>query len=502
MEAFGYLQVEPSMRRFVLALVALAVAGTAVPGCSSSATQSVDSGTVSKSARDSRALAREPHLVPGELAVRVLDDQGVGMTDVEVMLHAYDSWILDGTDAAGLPNSYLPRKARTATDGACSFHDLPPGVPFRLFVTHKGRLVRTERERVLLAPGESRSIELHLGAGTTITGRLLDQDGEPVADYPVWLLVAEDGSPRPFSQRDVPIARTSTDALGNFALDDVVPGAWWLGPGWKQDCEPYTFQRTDVAGQPEVVSLASGEEHREVIVRAHRGLAVEGRVVDPNGRSVRGAFVSTACMSTINDGTGAFAVGPLLPGAHDIEIFGVSPWASPEASRVEAGSTGVVIEILRAGTVRCVVLDASGGQVRASVLMSRERAYYDGTQAAGERLEIPGVLPGRYKLFASTADACAVAREVVVEAGSTTDVSLALSPAARLAVRFTSESPRAELEVWWDDVLVESLRVAARSSYVCTVPPGSLRVVMTSTAGTQERIVEAHAGEFAEVAFE
>jgi uncharacterized GH25 family protein len=108
---------------------------------------------------------------------------------------------------------------RIARD-TCSAYHLQPGKP-RLLVFHdaSGKQFGTKR----LKGNEKAPVVVKLGPGGTVTGRLVDETGAPIAGATVRLYhrerTAEEIHANAHRARSI-----ETDAAGKFQIDDVVPG--------------------------------------------------------------------------------------------------------------------------------------------------------------------------------------------------------------------------------------------------------------------------------------
>ncbi len=436
------------------------------------------------------------------LAVRVLDERGSELSDCTVALTAPGYWIQDSTTYIHGTKD-LRFEADGDAFGVAYFENLPPEVPFALAVKRKRKVELEGGKPVTLAAGEAREMEVRIGGGVDIAGRLLDQDGEPVVGHEVWLVPDDGDASRPFFGFEDVTAKATTKGDGAFEFRDVAPGPWLVGPGAR---EMYSHDELDpnaVVGMPELVVMASGDSDRELILRAHRGLTIEGRVVDPNGEPVSDVLVSAGSGSASTDEHGAFRVGPLLPGEYDLWVNAAfTGWAPPERRRVEAGARDVVIELLRGGGLLVKVRDASGRLVSAGVVLSRGEDFLTLGEASGGSTEFSGLSPGSYALAASTSESCAVEGNAAVEVGRTTEIELVLATAAHLTVRYVGQGAYGQLRVWYGDIVAYADGVAKGTSVVCCVPPGALRVVMTGNGGPEERVVDVRAGELTEIVFE
>lgn len=124
-----------------------------------------------------------------------------------------DTWVT----GIGPLDFYQP--VRVNTDSCFAFH-LEPGKP-RLMVFYEltKKLVGTLR----LKGDEKEPVTVRLGQCGTIKGRLLDEDGKPLAKVVVDLYFLD----RPASEIHKEIHRANlveTDADGRFQIENVIPG--------------------------------------------------------------------------------------------------------------------------------------------------------------------------------------------------------------------------------------------------------------------------------------
>jgi hypothetical protein len=129
-----------------------------------------------------------------------------------------DGKTLDGVKVRGL---HMAGDFWTEPLSTAEFTALPPHPdrPRRLTFRHPGRkLVGT----AVVAAGNTRPVEFPLAPWATLTGRLLDADGKPIARASVY---APGGPGRDRRAVDtVPIATVFTDATGRFTIEGLLPG--------------------------------------------------------------------------------------------------------------------------------------------------------------------------------------------------------------------------------------------------------------------------------------
>jgi len=114
-----------------------------------------------------------------------------------------------------------------------------------------------------------------LGGTGTVSGKVLDPSGQPVANVPVYLELGLEG----------PIDSARTDAQGRFAFSEVgagTAGVFTLAPGY--------------AYGGETVTVALGSEIKNLAIQLQPEATLGGRVVDFKGKPVAGATVTRVAL--------------------------------------------------------------------------------------------------------------------------------------------------------------------------------------------------------------
>jgi uncharacterized GH25 family protein len=256
-----------------------------------------------------------------------------------------------------------------------------------------------------------RDITVQLVPALDYTGVVLDAEGKPVAGATVTLLGAGQGERalHPIEDHFV------SDAQGEVhfhAQDDALLEARHPAKG---------AARARMAG-PALIShrltfkLAAGDEV------AHLGTErISGKVVDADGAPVAGVLVeahpkhegmhesTSASGQATSDASGRFAIEGLDPGPHELAARHTG-YATATADAVTAGTTDVVLDLRRGGTLSGRVVEAAGGVALPAfnVIVARRdgpvkeipvttRAVVD----AEGRFTVPDLGPGDYRVRAT-----------------------------------------------------------------------------------------------------
>jgi hypothetical protein len=204
--------------------------------------------------------------------------------------------------------------AATDAHGKYSFADLPPG-KYRLAAMHQGYLGQLFGAQ---KPGEEQKGEpLELTAGSvktdvdlkltplgSIMGFVRDEDGDPVRQVDVALLVYAHGS----SGKKLQIRQDmQTDALGEYRLFDLPPGTYYLrakplsaqNPAMGLPTEAYAtiyYPNSPHQAGAGTVQLAAGQEQRGIdfVLHSISVASIRGRVIKPAGSDKCSTFLEAA----------------------------------------------------------------------------------------------------------------------------------------------------------------------------------------------------------------
>ena len=199
--------------------------------------------------------------------------------------------------------------------------------------------------------------------GTTISGRVLDQDGQPLAGAVVVASVKKD-YPRSKQRVDVSYESTKTDAKGHWTFTGV--------PEQPDSVEiaayDYLHLSEHTSVQPEPYKPLSALRDGSAVLRLHRGTLVQGTVLAPNGQPVAGAEVfygegqgyGNAIPPLKSDAEGRFTLG-IKPGSVST-LVAQAPGFGPTLERVKVGNETLrtYLTLDSAHSLRGRVVDPSG----------------------------------------------------------------------------------------------------------------------------------------------
>ena len=199
-------------------------------------------------------------------------------------------------------------------------------------------------------------MDFTLPRGGVITGRILDEFGEPMADVQV---AAQQYQTVQGQRRLVPTGRQgSTNDIGEFRLFGISPGQYYLMATWRSTnpmnnqekiaYAPMYYPGTDNAAQAQRVTLAAGQELSDIVMslRPMRATRVSGTVVSSDGRPMPGYIM---VMSTGGFGFSASTGGPIRPDG----TFTVNGLA-PGEYQLRAQSNGMPSDDSEVGLARIV----------------------------------------------------------------------------------------------------------------------------------------------------
>lgn len=365
---------------------------------------------------------------------RVVDAEGAPIEGVDIT-HVTAQWertlTTDDTAPAG--------EARTQADGAFAIR-VPPGT-VELTASIAGRPHAVAVVRDVRPDASIVGVEIVLGEGTTIDGKVHDPDGAPVAGA---LVVAIE----PYGAR----RETRTDEKGRFVLEALPRGATLVEAS----------ARGFAPSLPARVMIGTVKPPRTVLVlRAPQTIA--GSVVASDGTPIAGATITATdprselpAASATSGADGAFALDEVGTGPYDVaaEAEGFAPGRS---TGVAGGATELRLELQASGGISGTV--TSGGSplvdftVRIGGYTPRGGSRIFGGQKLTRFASVDGVYqmdelePGSYDLTISAPGyAPAELRGVVVPAGTYGNASADLGAGGTIAGTVTDAETGSPIE--------------------------------------------------------
>jgi hypothetical protein len=271
------------------------------------------------------------------------------------------------------------RTTSTDAEGRYEFRDLPAGrytvtVSKGAFVTlsyGQTRPFQQGRPLQLLDNQTAEKIDFALPRGSIITGRVIDEFGEPVADAqvaPMRMQFSGQG------RRPMPSGRfVATNDVGEFRMFGLPPGEYYVSanlrsfdgpPGTTDDRSGYAptyYPGTPNINEAQVVKVGIGETISEVTVMLTptRTARISGVALDGEGKPLSGGMVmliqrSGAGMFMGGPGAqirpdGTFSVGGLAPGEYVLRAMGgfAGPDGVANAATAKVTLNGADIDGLR-----------------------------------------------------------------------------------------------------------------------------------------------------------
>ncbi|HZF12331.1 MAG TPA: carboxypeptidase regulatory-like domain-containing protein [Thermoanaerobaculia bacterium] len=347
-----------------------------------------------------------------EIAGRVVDPTGAPVSGAQV------------TASAGDP---FPNETASGDDGSFRFGGLRGGA-YRLAAQLQG-FASTSQE-VRLADASVRDVELRLGSGGAVAGRIVGLPPEQLAEVTVsaYQTGMDSGSFR----------SSPVDAEGQYRIGELPPGEWSMNAMVGLGGRSAHGKAQLPPGVPEVRLDLEFPAGFTLSGRLLRG----GQPVPGNFVAVRGTDVETGG-AVRSDGEGAFRVEGLKAGTYKLTVNSRSAGQVHEETLELTADREVQID-LPAAEIRGRVVDADEGSPLAEANVSLEPAdpAKSGSRFSGSSTGPDGAfaldspVEGDYRVIArKDGYAPADALVHVGASGATEEVKLSLSPAAGL--RFT-----------------------------------------------------------------
>jgi protocatechuate 3,4-dioxygenase beta subunit len=289
-----------------------------------------------------------------EVAGRVVDLTGAPVGGARISLSAGD---------------FQRHDTASGDDGSFRFSGLRGGT-YRLSAQFEG-FAPASRE-VKLAETSLQGVELRLGSGGAVAGRVLGLSPEQLALVKIY---ANKADTEPSSQWGEP------DAQGEYRISDLAPGDWTV-------IAQLGMPRRSATGK---VQLPPGVPEVRLDLEFHGGLVLSGRLLRA-GQPVAGAYVLAKGMDVETRGTGqsdtqgVFRIEGLKAGTYEVTVNTIAAGQVHKETLELTADREADIDLPTA-EVRGKVVDADDGNPVAEAAVSLEPVHPEGPARSG--------LPGR-----------------------------------------------------------------------------------------------------------
>ncbi len=250
---------------------------------------------------------------------------------------------------------------------------VPPGL-YNLVCSPDGHLSRIVEEFRVVA-GEVKLVDLNLVVAPTLRGRVLDENGEPVADASV----TASGSPDEDEEGE---ASSSTPGLAMVSRDEKTnENGYFRLPGVYPGKVNVRVRADGFVSFNEAVQVVGPTAENDLELTLSCGGVISGRVLfadgkpaagasvtakAPQGVDMRGSFGGTGSLSTVSDAEGNFFISALN---EETEYTVLSSLAKPKdeggfavvrEEEIPAGSRDLVLTLGPGYSIKGRVVDLSG----------------------------------------------------------------------------------------------------------------------------------------------
>ncbi|MGH9336655.1 MAG: carboxypeptidase regulatory-like domain-containing protein, partial [Vicinamibacteria bacterium] len=317
------------------------------------------------------------------------------------------------------------RRAETDSKGRFEILGLRPDL-YRVLAYHPDAAFRILPE-VRVEESELLVDDVRLPSGFRISGRMVDEDGEPLQGEIRVESFDGDRAPHYLLDRMIDLA----DARGEFELEKLAPGEY----GILAQASGFPAERVTALLEDE-----AGVDLGPIVFDG--GLGISGVVVDAGGEPLAGAQVAASKGSGLMDrliegesetataetvGDGSFELRGLEEGSYRLNAGAVGYTREPLA--VEAGTTDVVLALRRAGAIAGTVVGENGEPVIGYHVTAERGDRSSGerrrtsTSASDGRFLVEGLAAGEFAITVS-AEGLKPGKlsRLSVKPGETTDV--------------------------------------------------------------------------------
>lgn len=222
------------------------------------------------------------------------------------------------------PGAGMVQRRETDSGGYAAFEDLPANEALVIEARADGALLVKHPGALKLPPGTLESLTLTAPARHDLRGRVVDAEtGEPLANLPLWAFrhgPLDGMNPGPMTTTvGRPTVELTSGPAGQFELEDVLEGVWYIGPAHDHVDQMRAAERLSKAAHG--IHAGPGLVLDDIELRLNRGLFVAGIVIDDAGQPVADVGIRYQSQTAPGAGQvehvgedGTFRFGPLEPG--------------------------------------------------------------------------------------------------------------------------------------------------------------------------------------------
>lgn len=430
------------------------------------------------------------------------------------------------------PGFHPETPAPVKTTAAGEF-EIKPVVEGRIRVRATTASGQYGETRVEVGPDGLSNVVVSLQAGASISGRVLERQGQPVSNFTVMALAVS--GPIEHVIKDGRIAsgtQVLTDAEGRFLMVGLAPGSYELSvldrggpvaepeaalrlelqPGERKEGVELKIARPRGVLQGVVVDRAG-----QPLVDAYVSLAIAAdRMLDAGARA-KGASTSLTIMDTgaqrgqtmLTDAAGRFRFDNLTPGPYRLVAEADAGKARGTATAVTGGAD-IRMTVHPLGEIRGRITANGKAVTQFSVSLEQEPPVTMEVAHSHGEFHFYGVEPGSYRVSACTANGTGSALATVT-AGTVTTTDLAIASDGFIVGRLVDKNGngRAKVPVFsvvdkpsgsTEQIMLDEMPPAtdARGRFRISAPAGPRRLLFLGAPATT-RSVNVTAGQVTDV---
>ena len=318
---------------------------------------------------------------------QVVDLEGEAVADVGV-------WMIEDTgQSVILENLRLQEQDPAALsdgDGAFRLADLERGRKVHLLFDREGYL--TASRMGIVAPNEE-PLEVELTPASRVSGRVVDEDGEPIARAAVALSAKHRSADSIDLEYRKPHGARS-DGEGRFVIDKLVPGPATVT----------VFARGFRSPPPHELEVPAGTLE-DLIFILERGAVLTGMVTNAGGEAVQGARLSIGRPYAISEADGSYRLAGLSLGPQRLDVDHGAYNPAARELEIEPGTHTVDVVLEGGFRVTGSVVDTAGGPVANADVSLRLRTLtasrsYEARAGDDGRFSIERAAEGSYDVEA------------------------------------------------------------------------------------------------------